>query len=1058
MATLKIWRNQQRRAVVRAVVAMLVIGGLAVGFPPAANAQNATIVVNSNGDQPDSNPADGQCQTAVGTCTLRAAIEHGNYEWGSDTIHFAIPGGGVKTINVGSTFPEINSVNGTLTIDGYTQPGATPNTAATGSNAQIKIQLEGKNNGPMFQIRSEGNEFRGLAAYKANYIFYLDGTGANGNRIVGNFIGTNAAGTFSNSGGHGVQMMLGASQNMIGTKALADRNVISGNGTRGLRIDHDDTGQNLVQNNVIGLKPNLSGKLSQWSGIDIQWSTYGNMIGGFEPGQGNLISGHNYMAIDLSHGTKRNFIVGNYIGTKADGNSVASFTRNVYAIGLKDFPHENYIANNVMGGNKWSIWGRHNYTADNIYVNNRVGVGINGGSIPNERAILHTGVGDVWHSNIVAENDGLITLTNDDGTNDFFSYPSYTHRNRITQGQYYQHGAGGGAASTTNVAVGKPTSQSSTAYNGASARAVDGNTNGTYNNGSVTHTSNQSQPWWQVDLGTSTAIDELKLFNRTDCCTGRLANFHVLVSDSPFGNSSLNDLLANNSIWRQNVSSLNGSSIAVPVNQSGRYVRVQLNGNGVLSLAEVQALTTTGGAGLMSQLPIDIAPNGLNANDPGDGDNGIQDLLNWPEISGIGPGKVFGTACDWCQVEVYVSGTLASDGQIDTSGSATGKGLAWIGTAQANASGVWSLGDNRIAAGRALSALAIDGQGNTSELPIGQIVPASHSGTNGNANGAITPFAVPATPPMPTPYVYNGPDGPPPPPPPPATSGISGSVTNPAGAGLSGMNIDLFNEDRTTWLEATTTAQDGSYQFDVNPGCYTLTFVAQGADQFISGTYLNESVCVQDGTPGTVNAQILGAGGTTTVGGTVANRVGAAVGNVSASLYTSDQGQARIGYLRDETSDANGAFQFDVGPGCYVVTLTAPAGETFVESQTAWLNLHTCVTNGQNGTLDAATVDTGGAPDPAVGGIITNGAGQPVGNVLVDLFAANADGSRGSWLKSDQSAANGSFDISMPIGCYILTYSAPNGSSWAQTGTQWWNRPVCVSAGETNNTLDAQLS
>jgi hypothetical protein len=80
-----------------------------------------------------------------------------------------------------------------------------------------------------------------------------------------------------------------------------------------------------------------------------------------------------------------------------------------------------------------------------------------------------------------------------------------------------------------NVALGKTASQSSTAYSGVASRAVDGDTNGSFANGSVTHTSaGTSDPWWLVDLGSDTEIAEVIIYNRTDsCCTSRLNDAEV---------------------------------------------------------------------------------------------------------------------------------------------------------------------------------------------------------------------------------------------------------------------------------------------------------------------------------------------------------------------------------------------------------------------------------------------------------------------------------------------------------------------------------------------------
>src|SRR5690606_34338042 len=84
-----------------------------------------------------------------------------------------------------------------------------------------------------------------------------------------------------------------------------------------------------------------------------------------------------------------------------------------------------------------------------------------------------------------------------------------------------------------NVALGQTATQSSTAFDAAASRAVDGNTNGIFGGGSVTHTANEMNAWWEVDLGTSSLIEAVDIWNRDGCCQERLSNYYVLVSDSP---------------------------------------------------------------------------------------------------------------------------------------------------------------------------------------------------------------------------------------------------------------------------------------------------------------------------------------------------------------------------------------------------------------------------------------------------------------------------------------------------------------------------------------------
>lgn len=130
----------------------------------------------------------------------------------------------------------------------------------------------------------------------------------------------------------------------------------------------------------------------------------------------------------------------------------------------------------------------------------------------------------------------------------------------------------------TNVAAGKPASQSSTGWNGIPSRAVDGDTNGHFDYGSVTHTDISIASWWEVDLRKAMAVRWITLYNRTDCCASRLRNFTVQILD---GDRAVVKQFITNDTAPISISYLAHGS-------RGRFVRVQLNGNDYLSLAEVQ--------------------------------------------------------------------------------------------------------------------------------------------------------------------------------------------------------------------------------------------------------------------------------------------------------------------------------------------------------------------------------------------------------------------------------------------------------------------------------------
>jgi hypothetical protein len=129
-----------------------------------------------------------------GVGTLRNAIILANTTPGADTIAFNISGAGVHTITPLTALPAITEA---VTIDGYTQPGASANTLANGDNAKLMIELDGSapglGNVSGLTINADNCAVRGLVINR----FQQNGIDINAddNVITGNFIGTNAAGT-----------------------------------------------------------------------------------------------------------------------------------------------------------------------------------------------------------------------------------------------------------------------------------------------------------------------------------------------------------------------------------------------------------------------------------------------------------------------------------------------------------------------------------------------------------------------------------------------------------------------------------------------------------------------------------------------------------------------------------------------------------------------------------------------------------------------------------------------------------------------------------------------
>ncbi|MEL7530371.1 MAG: lamin tail domain-containing protein, partial [Bacteroidota bacterium] len=143
-----------------------------------------------------------------------------------------------------------------------------------------------------------------------------------------------------------------------------------------------------------------------------------------------------------------------------------------------------------------------------------------------------------------------------------------------------------------DLAQGKFAEQSSTGFGGVASRAVDGNTNGNWSNGSIAHTLKTAQPWWQVDLGSPANITDVHLYNRTNCCSDRMSNFYILVSPDPFISDDLNTVLNQPGVQAIFQASNAGSPSVFSFNTQGRYVRVQLQDTEYINFAELEVFGT----------------------------------------------------------------------------------------------------------------------------------------------------------------------------------------------------------------------------------------------------------------------------------------------------------------------------------------------------------------------------------------------------------------------------------------------------------------------------------
>ncbi len=280
---------------------------LAAGVLLARPAHAATFTVTNTNDS--------------GTGSLRQAINDANARIGADTIIFDIPGAGPHTISPTSALPQITDP---VTIKGYSQPGAKPNTLAVGNNAVLKIELSGTNLASSesgLEISAANSTVKGLVVNRfPNVGIAVCCENTTGVKIEGNYIGTDTTGVQAqgNSSG-GVDIGFGTPNTTIGGATAGARNVISGNGANGVYVSGSG---NRVQGNYIGTDKNGAADLGN-SNTGVSVSEPNNTVGGTIAGARNVISGNGGTGVAVSGSifasVAGNKVMGNYVGTDATG-------------------------------------------------------------------------------------------------------------------------------------------------------------------------------------------------------------------------------------------------------------------------------------------------------------------------------------------------------------------------------------------------------------------------------------------------------------------------------------------------------------------------------------------------------------------------------------------------------------------------------------------------------------------------------------------------------------------------------------------------------------------
>ncbi len=258
-----------------------------------------------------------------GAGSLRQAILDANTAVGADTIAFNITGSGVHTIAPATALPAITSP---VTINGYTQSGASANTHDTtqGLDTVLAIEIDGAAIGAgsiCLDVAAADTTIKGLDIQGCETGIRLQTSAANA-VIEGNFLGTDPTGTTPFAANAGAHIVVVAPPNgRIGGTTPAARNLISG-GHHKIDLGAFAGGPDgfVIQGNLIGTDVTGTLKLAS-TGQGITVTRASNVtIGGTSAAARNVVSGNNASGIDIEGDPSTNVVVaGNYVGVDVTG-------------------------------------------------------------------------------------------------------------------------------------------------------------------------------------------------------------------------------------------------------------------------------------------------------------------------------------------------------------------------------------------------------------------------------------------------------------------------------------------------------------------------------------------------------------------------------------------------------------------------------------------------------------------------------------------------------------------------------------------------------------------
>jgi titin len=257
-----------------------------------------------------------------------------------------------------------------------------------------EVVLDGSNHSVEFGIclyNAPECEVRGLVVGGCIVGIQVAGLGARSNRIAGNYVGIGPDGLALFGNYNGIELVSGAHDNTVGGSDIHDCNLVSGNEHVGVRIS--DSNGNRIIGNLVGTDRTGMRAVRNYDGITIEGTSNGNVVGGSQPEERNIVSGNVAYGVDLfGWGVTNNRVMGNFIGTDVTGTRAVPNTYGVLfddrshhnlvgGAGPNDW-------NLISGNTAFGAYFYNNGTHSNTFEGNRIGTDASGRfALPNETGV-----------------------------------------------------------------------------------------------------------------------------------------------------------------------------------------------------------------------------------------------------------------------------------------------------------------------------------------------------------------------------------------------------------------------------------------------------------------------------------------------------------------------------------------------------------------------------------------------------------------------------------------------------------------------------------------------